>query len=113
MRFLIDAQLPPVLATWLATRGHEAQPVRDVSLRSAEDTAIAAFARRGDWVVVTKDEDFAGQVLGAGEGPRVVWLRIGNCTNPVLFAWLEPLWPAILRQLEAGIRVVEVQRASG
>ena len=40
----------------------------------------------------------------------MVWLRIGNCTNGVLFAWLEPLLPAITRRLAAGERLVEVRR---
>jgi predicted nuclease of predicted toxin-antitoxin system len=112
MRFLVDAQLPPALALWLATRGQEAQPVRDLGLRNAEDTAIRAVAQRENWVVITKDEDFTEQVLGRGQGPQVVWLRIGNCTNRALFAWLEPLWPAILRQLETGAHVIEVQYAN-
>ncbi len=112
MQFLVDAQLPPALAPWLTARGHSATAVREFGLRNADDDAIAAFAANGKWVVVTKDEDFAARVLGGDWGPRVVWLRIGNCTNRVLFAWLEPLWPAVLRQLEAGTLVVEVKHAS-
>jgi len=48
--------------------------------------------------------------LGNPAAPAVVWLRIGNCTNRVLLAWLEPLLPEILRQLDAGQRLVEVRR---
>ena len=29
-------------------------------------------------------------------GPQVVWLRIGNTTNPTLFQWLEPLWVGLV-----------------
>jgi predicted nuclease of predicted toxin-antitoxin system len=47
---------------------------------------------------------------GHSAAPAVVWLRIGNCTNRVLFAWLEPLLPEIARQLESGQRLVEVRR---
>ena len=39
----------------------------------------------------------------------VVWLRFGNCTKRELFAWLEPLLPAIIRQLEQGDRLIEVR----
>lgn len=46
------------------------------------------------------------------EGPPIVWLRIGNCTNRSLFAWLEPLLPEIVRQLESGQRIVEIKRAN-
>jgi len=40
---------------------------------------------------VTKDEDFAIRHMTESGGSQVVWLRIGNSTNPALFQWLEPL----------------------
>ena len=43
-------------------------------------------------------------------GPQVVWLRIGNCVNRVLLAWLEPLFPNIVSELATGQRLVEVER---
>jgi len=42
-------------------------------------------------------------------GPAVIWLRIGNCSNPALRAWLEPMLPAVIRQLENGERLVETR----
>jgi predicted nuclease of predicted toxin-antitoxin system len=110
MRFLVDAQLPPALAQFLAARGHEAKAVREAGLREADDPCIWTFAQDGGWVVVTKDEDFAERTLQAQAGPQVLWLRIGNSTNRVLFAWLEPLLPAAMRELQAGSRLVELQR---
>jgi hypothetical protein len=41
-------------------------------------------------------------------GPQVVWLRIGNTTNPALFQWLEPLWADIVREPRMGQGLVEV-----
>jgi len=38
-------------------------------------------------------------------------LRVGNCTNQVLFTWLEPLLPEIIPELESGQRLIEVRRA--
>ena len=64
----------------------------------------------GRWVVVTKDEDFTERALQVSSGPQVLWLRIGNSTNRVLLAWLEPLLPAALRDLQAGHRLVELTR---
>ena len=110
MRFLVDAQLPPALAKWLGDKGHSASAVRDQGLRNSDDGSIANFALDGDWIVVTKDEDIVERALAGSDGPRVLWLRIGNCTNNVLFAWLEPLFPGVSRCLEAGQRVVEVRR---
>ncbi len=113
MRFLVDAQLPPALARWLGERGFSATPVREAGLRDYDDGSIWNFAVSGGWTVITKDEDFIGRCLGRADAPAVVWLRIRNCTNRVLFVWLEPLLPEIVRRLEAGERLLEVQRQSG
>ena len=109
MRFLVDAQLPPALAGWLGERGMAATPVREVGLRDADDETIWNFALEGGWTVVTKDEDFAERCIGNPDAPAVVWLRIGNCTNKVLFTWLEPLLPEIQRRLSTGDRLVEIR----
>lgn len=58
MRFLVDAQLPPALALWLREAGYDAQAVREVGLRDADDTVIWRHALAHGWVIVTKDEDF-------------------------------------------------------
>jgi predicted nuclease of predicted toxin-antitoxin system len=110
MRFLVDAQLPPALAVWFGERGHSSAAVRDVGLKSSDDGSIRNFALRRGWVLVTKDDDFVMANLGLHEGPVVVWLRIGNCTNKALFSWLETLLPEIVRQIESGQRVVEVRQ---
>ncbi len=110
MRFLVDAQLPPAFAQWLGERGHSATAVREVGLRESDDGSIWNFATDGGWTVITKDEDFVERCLGNPAAPAVVWLRLGNCTNRVLFAWLEPLLADIVRRIEAGNRVVEVRR---
>jgi len=81
-----------------------------LGLREANDAVIWSVAKNAGWIVVSKDEDFVELVLQTEHSPRVVWLRIGNCTNPTLFAWLEPLWSGVVRALEAGHRIVEVRR---
>jgi predicted nuclease of predicted toxin-antitoxin system len=40
MRFIVDAQLPPALARWLANKGHEAEHVADRQMATASDAAI-------------------------------------------------------------------------
>jgi len=46
----------------------------------------------------------------SGGAPAIVWLRIGNCTNRVLFAWLEPLLPEIKSRLNAGEKLIEIRQ---
>ena len=109
MRFLVDAQLPPAFARWLGEHGLPATPVREVGLRESDDGSIWNFATSGGWIVVTKDEDFVARCLGNSAAPSVVWLRIGNCTNRVLFVWLKPLLPDIKSRLSQGEKIIEVR----
>ncbi len=89
MRFLIDAQLPPIMARWLEEAGHQAEHLEDVGLRDAEDGVVWAHALR--------------------VGAIIVWLRVGNASNRALHAWLTPRLPGVLEVLSDGQhRLVEV-----
>ena len=109
MKFLIDAQLPPALAHWLREAGYDAQAVRDVGLREAGDGEIWRYAQAQGRVIVTKDEDFARRSQAGAAGPVIVWLRMGNTSNAVLRAWLEPQMPHLVRLIGQGYRVIEVR----
>ena len=108
MRFLVDEQLPPSLAAAIARFGHEAVHVRDAPGRGCSDKTIAAFAVEGDWVVVTKDSDFAA-MRGLSVGLRVVWLRMGNVCAERLSDRLAATWPSVSALLDAGERIVELR----
>jgi len=108
MRFLIDTQLPKILAQRLREEGEEAEHVLDLAMAQSQDGVLWQHAITHGAVIVTKDEDFSEWVLTGRAGPSVVWLRVGNCTNVELLAWLLPLWPEIVRDLEGGERLVEV-----
>jgi len=108
MRFVVDAQLPPALARFLSDRGHEAEHVFDLGLGNAEDSAIWQHALRVGAAILSKDEDFAIRVSIAGDGPPVVWLRVGNTGKRALLDWLTPLLPSIEAALAAGEKLVEV-----
>ncbi|MSU48008.1 MAG: hypothetical protein EXS37_02790 [Opitutus sp.] len=108
MKILVDAQLPPALVPWMRERGHEAYAVRDVELREAEDGAIWKYALQAGAAILTKDEDFAVRAQQTSRGPIVIWLRVGNCANAALRAWLEPRLPRIEQLVAQGSRLVEV-----
>lgn len=108
MKFLIDTQLSHKLAAWLIAQGHEAQAVREVGLRDADDSAIWGYALQTGAAILTKDEDFAARAAQAENAPVIVWLRIGNCTNEALRTWLDPRLPAIVKLVTQSSRLVEV-----
>ena len=109
MKFIVDAQLPPSLAAALRQAGCDAVAVREIGLREAKDAAIWNYALQNDGVILTKDEDFAERCMASNQAPVVIWLRIGNATNPELLGWLMPQWAAILACLKAGDRIIEVR----
>jgi|SRR3984893_19359527 predicted nuclease of predicted toxin-antitoxin system len=108
MRFLVDAQLPPALARWLAAEGHEAEHVSDCGLSGATDPAIWDHAASVDAVIVTKDEDFAQRKTLDREGPRVVWIRLPNTRRRELLVWFEMVLPRLLQALERGETLIEI-----
>lgn len=109
MKFLIDVNLPPRLCDFMIARGHSATAARDLGLRTADDEAAWNWAAKNDAVIVTKDEDFVERRSRTLYGPQVIWIRIGNATNPVLEARLSSAWDQILADLSAGVEVIEVR----
>ncbi len=109
MKLLIDAQLPPALARALKEIGEDAYPVRELGLRDADDTTIWDYAIENKMVLITKDEDFSERFLVSKNAPEIVWLRIGNTSNRTLIEWFVPLWPEVLRRLNASERLIEVR----
>jgi len=109
VKFIVDAQLPPSLAAALRQAGYDAVAVREIGLREAKDTAIWGYALNNNSVIVTKDEDFAERCMASDLAPVVIWLRIGNATNPELLGWFMPQWPSMLVRLQAGDRLIEVR----
>ncbi len=109
MRFLIDAQLPPSLASVLRNQGHEAFHVFERLPSDARDSSIWGLSVREGFVLVTKDEDFAEWSRLRDPVPPVLWLRLGNLRNSALRAQLEPLLPELVRRLKRGETLIEVR----
>ncbi len=108
MRFLVDAQLPPALARWIAANGHDAQHVNDIGLGAANDPHIWNEAAKTSSVLVTKDDDFV-QLSRAGTGPALVWVTAGNTSKQVLLDRMAKAFPEIVAALESGERLVELR----
>ena len=107
-RLFVDNQLPAALAHWLRAQGHQAEHVLELNLGQSSDSLIWHRAASLGAVIVTKDEDFAQLTILRSDSVAVVWLRVGNCRKAVLLASFERLWPEIVRQLDAGARLIEV-----
>lgn len=84
MRFLVDANLSPRVATWLSGEGFESIHVGDVDLLTATDQAILDYAAANGLVIISADSDF-GELLAVSRGavrPSVVLLRSADRLTP-------------------------------
>lgn len=109
MRFLVDTNLPPSLAAWIVSQGHEAIHTIEAGLATAPDREIWSFASSIAATIVTKDEDFVILNAAQPDGPSVVWIRIGNAVRRVLIQRFEVAWPAVMEKLSNGECVIEVR----
>jgi predicted nuclease of predicted toxin-antitoxin system len=55
--------------------------VSDVALAPAPDRTIWAYARDHELTIVSKDEDFHRLSVLYGPPPKVIWIRLGNCST--------------------------------
>ena len=59
MKFLLDANMPRSAASLLREGGHAVEDVRDALPNGANDATVAAHARAGQLIRITRDFDFA------------------------------------------------------
>jgi predicted nuclease of predicted toxin-antitoxin system len=81
VQLLFDEQLSEVLVRKLADVFPHALHVRLLNRGGAPDPDVWALAREHGCILVTKDGDFHRLSLLHGAPPKVVWLRIGNCST--------------------------------
>lgn len=55
--------------------------VRDVGLHTALDEAVWSYAAQQGFALVSKDIDFYQRSLVFGSPPKVIWIRLGNCST--------------------------------
>ena len=109
MRVLLDAQLLPSIAPWLAQRLQcEVDHLDGSPHAGAPDERIFSVHRLPGAVIFTKDQDFVELVSRLGPPPQIVWIRIGNSTNRVLRQAFESSLANVAALLAAGEAIVEL-----
>lgn len=110
MKFLVDAQLPRALATWIQQEGHEAVHTLDLPERNrTKDTILLQLANTNGWVLVTKDADFMLNFeLGKGP-PKLLLVSTGNISNRELLDLFERNKTTILAEVQKS-QFIELNR---
>lgn len=67
----------------------------NLELQEALDVTIWMYARKHGFTVVSKDADFSEISMQLGFPPKLVWLRIGNCTTGEVEELLRSRYPQI------------------
>ena len=84
MKLLLDQNLSPRLVSRLAAEYPGINHVSQVGLERASDVEVWDYALANDYIIVTKDSDFNDLSVLRGSPPKVLWLRLGNCTTAMV-----------------------------
>jgi predicted nuclease of predicted toxin-antitoxin system len=88
MRLLFDEQLSDALPALLDDVFPGSLHVRTLVGIGASDERVWELAVEHACLLVSKDEDFHRLSVLRGAPPKVVWLRLGNCTTEAAAALL-------------------------
>jgi len=80
MKLLFDQNLSWRLPQKLADLYPDSQHIREVGMKKSQDIDIWEYAKANSFAIVSKDFDFQQRSLLLGYPPKVVRLRVGNCT---------------------------------
>lgn len=107
--YIVDAQLPRKLATWLATQGYNAIHTLDLPRQNATaDVDIIEFAELNQLVVVTKDKDFPHHRIIHQRPTLLLWVTTGNLTNTALLELFSANFPRIHQLFREGHQFIEL-----
>jgi predicted nuclease of predicted toxin-antitoxin system len=81
MKLLFDENLSPRLVWLLVDLFPNSIHVRDVGLKAAEDPLVWDHAKNNGLLLVSKDSDMHQRSFLFGHPPKVVWVRLGNCST--------------------------------
>jgi len=96
VKLLFDQNLSHRLVAILASVFPDSSHVRHFGLQSAADQVIWELAREQGFTVVSKDAEFHQRSFVLGFPPKIIWVRLGNCSTSDV--------AAVLREYEADIR---------
>ena len=106
MKFLFDHNLSHKLVALLADIFPGSTQTRLLDFARAADPEIWFHARTHDFVIVSKDEDFSELAVLRGSPPKVIWLRLGNCSTATVEQLLRRNVPVIAEFIADTERVV-------
>lgn len=102
MRLLFDENLSRRLVRLLEDLYPDSEHVVTSALESADDLELWSYAASRGLTIVSKDWDFLQLSTVKGHPPKVVWLRLGNCSVTEIATVLRNRHLDLLRFMEDG-----------
>ena len=81
MKLLLDHNISHKLVARLADIFPDTTQTRLLNFGRTNDPQLWLFAKAHGYVFVSKDRDVAELAILRGAPPKVIWLRMGNCTT--------------------------------
>ena len=81
MKLLLDENLSHKLVRLLADLFPDSIHVREVGLKAADDPLVWDHAKNNGLMIVSKDSDMHQRSFMFGYPPKVIWVRLGNCST--------------------------------
>jgi len=81
MKLLFDQNLSPQLVRLLSQEYPDSEHVIGLGMDAAEDRDIWRYAAQNGFIIVSKDVDFEQRALLRGSPPKVVRVKLGNCST--------------------------------
>ena len=101
MKFLVDTQLPPLLAKWIGYRGFDViHTTNKEEGHLISDIEIIAIAIRKERIIITKDMDFFNYFMVKSFPPKIVLLSLGNIKNRKLLDYFRANFEQIIALLK-------------
>lgn len=81
MKLLFDQNLSHCLVEIVAALYPGSSHVRHFGLQRADDEIIWELARERGFTIVSKDAEFHQRSFLRGFPPKIIWVRLGNCST--------------------------------
>ena len=81
MKLLLDENLSLRLVESLADLYPGSDHVHNLSLGGANDSEVWDYAKLHEFAIVSKDSDFAERSVLEKDPPKIIWIRLGNCST--------------------------------
>jgi predicted nuclease of predicted toxin-antitoxin system len=81
VKLLFDENLSHKLVSLLADLFPDSLHVRDIGLKAADDIQVWNYAKDNDLMIVSKDSDMHQRSFVFGYPPKIIWVRLGNCST--------------------------------